>query len=91
LLRRPQAFAPALEAPRARAEPLAYKNATRTPPLKIVCCAGSGALLTDEDIPAPAVVVTGQADATTDGRLGKTGVAEGRPARVPRRHLALQS
>ena len=60
-------------------EPLSFKKANRTLPLKIVCRDASGALLTDEDIAAPTVVVTaeGGGNATTDGQLLNTGVGEG--------------
>ena len=60
-------------------EPLAFKKANRTLPLKIVCRDGSGAILTDQDIAAPTVVVTAQGggDATTDGQLLNTGVGDG--------------
>jgi hypothetical protein len=60
-------------------EPLSFKKANRTLPLKMVCRDGAGALLTDEDIAAPAVVVTadGGGDATSDGQLLNAGVGDG--------------
>ena len=60
-------------------EPLSFPKANRTLPLKIVCQDGSGALLTDEDIAPPTVLVTaeGGGDATTDGQLLNTGIGDG--------------
>ena len=60
-------------------EPLSFKKANRTLPLKMVCQDGSGALLTDEDVAPPTLVVTaeGGGDATTNGQILSTGVGDG--------------
>lgn len=60
-------------------DPLSLKKAKRTLPLKIVCRDGDGAVLSDDDIAGPTVVLTRLegGDATTDGELDNRGIGDG--------------